>query len=444
MTRLLLALGILSAVTSESVAQNRPDDISITEFDPGFATRPTSSIEGPGIKIGERTTLHPVFGIESGVVSNVFYEEENTRTAGILRLLAQIGTASLSTKRLSPSYDSIEDDEASVQEYGSFQYRANVRLAYDLMLSGNEVVSDTGGLGVGALFKGMINPLGPWSFGFDENFTRMIRAANFETEANTNRDINLLRLLLLYHPSGRSLSGYLYYNNTIDIFEKDTQNFANRWQHRFGIHPMWRWLPQTMFFADISWGVSSGLGEEAEAQKVTSYPLRATVGVSTLLSLKTTLNIQAGYTNGFYASGPNFSAPVASAQLGYRYSPLGRLVLGYEYMHVDSINANFYRDHVATFRIAQGFSPVVLMVQPELHFRTYRGISLVEGPSERDDIIFAVVGGMHYNFRDWAMATINYRFATVVTDYMYTVDGSTFDDPGYVRHELLAGFRVAM
>lgn len=442
MTRLIAALGLLLALGGRSAAQTA-DDLTISEFDPGFAVRPTSSIEGPGIKIGQGTVLHPVFGLETGVVSNVFYEDTDERAAGILRILAQIGTASLSTKRLSPAASSIEDDEESAPDLGSFQYRANVRLAYDLMLSGNDTVSDTGGLGVGALFKGMVNPMGPWSFGFDENFTRLIRSANFETEANTNRDINLLRLFLLWHPQDRSIAGYLYYNNTIDVFERSEQSFADRWSHRIGIHPMWRWLPQTTVFADISQSVSTGLGSDADA-KVTSYPLTAKVGISTLLSLKTTLNVAAGYTNGFYEAGPSFSAPTFEAMLGYRYSPLGRLVLSYEYQHVDSINANFFRDHVAALRLAQGAGPVVLMVQPEVHFRTYRGISLVMGPPERDDVIFAVVGGVHYNFRDWMMATLDYRFTTVETDYRYMLDGSTQDDPGYARHELLAGFRVAM
>ena len=66
---------------------------------------------------------------------------------------------------------------------GSFQYRASLRLAYDLMLSGNDTVTSTGGLGAGATLRGMVNPMGTWSFGVDEDYTRLIRAANFETDA---------------------------------------------------------------------------------------------------------------------------------------------------------------------------------------------------------------------------------------------------------------------
>lgn len=447
MSRLILALGVLFALESIALAQS-PDDVSIIEFDPGYAVRPTSAVEGPGIKIGEGTVLRPVFGMETGVVSNVFYEEDEENPAGVLRLLFQIGTSSLSTERLSPM--SAEDGgDPAVEEVGDFQYKFNVRLAYDFLLSSNDTISDTGGLGVGSTFKGMVRPNGPWSFGFDENFNRLIRATNFETSTNTNRDINYLQLLMLYHPPGRSISGYLYYNNTIDIFESDTQKFADRWENRFGIHPMWRWLPQTQFFADVSIGIVDAFGEGDSSMstpdKVGSFPLKATVGISTLLNIKTTLNVQAGYTNGFYESGPNFSAPIFNARLGYRYAPKGRVSVGYDYIHQDSINANFYRDHVALLHLAQGTGPVTLMLRPEFRYRTYQGVTLVTSPdgTTRNDLIFQVIGGVHYNFRRWIATTLDYRFTAVDSDFQY-MSGPILDDPSYQRHDLLLGVRVAM
>ena len=45
-------------------------------------------VEGPGIKVGESTVLHPRIGLEGGVVSNVFYDDANEVSAPVLRLLA--------------------------------------------------------------------------------------------------------------------------------------------------------------------------------------------------------------------------------------------------------------------------------------------------------------------------------------------------------------------
>jgi hypothetical protein len=439
MNRIFASLALLLSVETIARADVSPNDISISTFDPENAVAPESAVEGPGVKIGEGTVLHPVFGMETGVVSNVFYTQNNPQAAGILRLLAQVGAGSLSSARLIPTEDN--DDNSARQ--GDFQYKTNVRASYDAMLSGDSAIQGTGGLGVGALFRGMVNPNGRWSFGFDEEFDRLIRAANFETDANTNRDINGIALTVLYHPNDSAFGGYLYYNNTIDIFEANTQNFADRIQHRLGIHPMWRWLPQTTVFADVSIGYFSGLGSGTD--KVTSYPFTAIGGIATLLSLKTTLNVQAGYTNGFYSSGPSFSAPTIGASLGYRYSPLGRVLLTYDWLYQDSVNANYYRDHVVRLWIQQLVNPFVIMVQPEIHFREYQGVDTVVmgAPPTRDDFIFSVIAGVHYNFRNWAAATLDYHFTDVSTNFRFAVDGM-INDPSYARHELLLGVRIAM
>jgi hypothetical protein len=395
-------------------------------------------VEGRGVKLGESTSLHPVVGLSTGVSSNVFYEDRDTNAAGVLRLIAQVGAGSLSGLRLAPA--SLDDDQAKNRQ--GFEYRAELRLAYDLMLSNNDTVQESGGLGVGATFRGMVNPLGTWTFGFNENFTRLIRAANFETDANTNRDINTLSLNVLFHPRARTLAVNGYYNNTLDIFERSEQSFADRWQHRFGLRPMWRWLPQTVVFADVSMGIFTGIGD---SMKVTSYPLSAIAGIATLLSAKTSLNLQSGYANGFYTAGPSYSGVTVGAQLGYKYSPLGRATLAYDLEYNDSVNANFYRDHVIRVNVEQLFNPFVMMIQPEVHFRRYEGtiVTGVGGETSRDDFIFAVVAGLHYNFRNSVAATLDYGFATVQTDFVY-MTGTGDDDPGFIRHQLLAGIRWAL
>jgi hypothetical protein len=438
MTRQFVTLGLLLALEATALAQS--PDLSISTFDPNQATAPIDMVEGRGVKIGEGTTLHPAFGAQTGVVSNVFYEETDTNAAGMLRLIAQVGAGSLSGLRLVPA-EVTPGSEG--EQKGSFEYRAELRVAYDFLLSSNDAVWEAGGLGIGATFRGMTNPTGTWSFGFNENFTRLIRAANFETDANTNRDINTLSLNLLYHPQGRSLAFNLYYNNTIDIFERSDQDFANRWMHRFGVRPMWRWLPETVVYADLSWGVTAGLG--SGAMKNTSYPLQAIAGIATLFTPKTTLNVHAGYVNGFYSAGPSYSSVTVGAQVGYRYTPLGRATLAYHLLYNDSVNANYYRDHVIQLNVEQLFPPFVFVAQPEVHFRKYDGTIVMGsgGETVRNDFIFALITGLHYNFRNSLAATLDYSFSTVQTDFEYMVDGIV-DDPGFARHQLLAGVRWAL
>ena len=164
MKRLLLTaagLGLVAALHAPASAQ------VAASFDAGDAVDPISMVEGPGVKVGEGTVLHPVFGVETGVVSNVFYEETNANPAGLLRLLAQVGAGSLGKPRLSTPgavdenpLTANENDarEGVITNEGAFQYRADLRLSYDFLLSGNDRVTAQGGLGVGAMFRGLVNP----------------------------------------------------------------------------------------------------------------------------------------------------------------------------------------------------------------------------------------------------------------------------------------------
>ncbi len=415
-------------------------------MDPGDALNPVSVVSGPGIKVGEGTVFHPSIGIETGVVSNVFYEDAGSITSGLFRILAEIGTGSLPDQRISIKAAGDDQEEATQQtltstQPGDFQYSANLYATWDQYLSTNDAVSAQGGLGGGLLLRGIVNPRRPLQFAFQEHFSRIIRSTNFESSEDTNRDVNDLVLQLNYRPSGRSLHGYLYYHNTIDVFESNNQQFANRLQNVLGLHLNWQWLPITRIFADVSAGYFTGIGD---SEKVNSYPVTFTTGIQTALTLNTTLNAHIGYTNGFYESGPSYSSILAGLMLGYRYSPLGRVTALYGYSHQDSINANFYRDHIVQATIEQYLVPFVVFARPELRVRQYDG-TIVMGTdgNVRNDVIVSGTVGMRYSFRDWIAGTLDYQLSIVQTDFKYNAGGGVIDDPSYVRHELLLGVRAA-
>ena len=416
-------------------------------LDPSSAVNPLSTIvSGAGIKVGDGTILRPQFGIETGVISNVFYQADQPVTAGLLRLLFEIGTGSLSGQRLTiqGAHDG-EDDAApqtvTAQNTGSFQYTADVYATWDQYLSTNDNVTAQGGLGGGLLLRGLVNPQHALQFGFQDHFSRVIRATNFESNTDTNRDVNDLGLRLNYVPIGRSLGGYLYYQNRIDVFEASEQQFANRLQNTVGLRINWQWLPLTRVFGDVSAGYFTGIGS---SDKVNSFPFAVLGGIQTALTLNTTVNAHIGYKNGFYSSGPSYSALAAGALFGFRYSPLGRITALYEYDHQDSINANFYRDHMFQVGLEQFLVPFVVFAQGELRLREYDG-TIVMGTTgnTRSDVIIGANVGMRYSFRDWLAGTLDYMLQDVQTDFRYDVGRGMISNPSFVRHELVLGVRAA-
>jgi hypothetical protein len=421
-----------------------------TWMDPSDAVSPIALVQGGGIKVGEGTVLQPQVGLQTGVVSNVFYQNTDVVTAGLLRLLIEVGTGSLPVQRLNPGsadQGTLEGPPAPVGptpalDAGDFQWSANAYLSWDQYLSTNDNVNAQGGLGGGLVLRGLVNPQRPLQFAVQEVFSRLIRPVNFESQADANRDINNVSLRLNYAPIGRSLTGYLYYQNTIDVFESSSQQFANRMLNQLGLHLDWQWLPLTVVFADVSGGYNTGIGS---SDKVTSTPLTAITGIETALTLNTTISAHVGYGNGFYSSGPSYSSVEGGLLLGYRYSPLGRITAQYSYSQSDSINANFYSEHLLAVTLEQYFAPFVLFARPELRLRTYQGTLVmdVNGSTTRDDTIVAVTAGMRYNFRGWLAATLDYNLQSDQTDFRYTVGRFANLDPSYVRHELMLGVRAA-
>lgn len=415
-------------------------------MDPGDALNPVALVRGAGIKIGEGTVFQPQLGIETGVVSNVFYESTGGVTAGLLRILAEVGTGSLPNQRLGvqSADDAVNPPGAQSTGYadvGDFQYSANLYASWDQYLSTDDRVNSQGGLAGGLLLRGIVNPQRPLQFAFQESFSRLIRATNFESHADDNRDINTLGFRLNYLPPGRSLGGFVYYLNTIDVFERDNLQFANRFLNQLGLQVGWQWLPLTRVFADVSIGYDTGIGS---SRKVNSTPLLASAGIQTALTLNTTLNAHVGYANGFYASGPSYSSVTGGVLFGYRYSPLGRVTATYDYIPTDSINANYYSEHLIQLTIEQYFAPFVVFARPELRLRSYQGtiVMATDGSTTRDDTIFAATAGIRYNFRDWIAGTLDYRIEDDQTDFRYMAAGA-IQDPSYVRHELLLGVRAA-
>jgi hypothetical protein len=416
-------------------------------LNPNVVVSPVTVVQGDGIKVTEGTSIYPQFGIETGFVSNVFYEKESPVGAGLLRIIAEVGAGSLSPQRrkqASTSLDAAEDEGelTKTEVAGDFQYSANLYAKWDQYLSDNNNVTDQGGLGLGAYFRGIVNPDKPLRFMVVESFDRVLRATNFESNEDTNRDINSLDLTLSYVPYGRSLSGFLKYTNRIDYFEDNDFQVSNRIQHLLALRVAWKFLPRTQAYAQVSEGVITSLGEDS--QKVTSYPLTAVVGINTALTVNTAISGRVGYTQGFYSEGPDYQAITGGALFDYRYSPLGRFRFMYDYIHQDSINANFYRDHAFQAWFEQKAGVFAVFVSPEVRLRRYQGVLGGGVNATRDDVILAASAGLRYQFKDWLVATAQYTLTVDQTDFVYMdPDSGTNFDPSYTRHELLAGLRLA-
>ncbi len=397
-------------------------------------------VEGGGVKVGEGTVIHPIIGIETGVVSNVFYESNNTNLVGLLKIIGELALGSLPAERMQASSE--QDDE--LRNFGDLAFRAWIHTEYNEYLSSNDNVQAQRDLGLQLSAQGIVFPKRTLQFAFSDDFRREIRPVNFESSEDVDRDINRIGLQLRYRPRNRTLHGSLQYTNVIDYFEDESQQFANRIQHSFGVTASWQWLPITRVYADASIGVFDGLG--SESTRPTSFPLRVNLGIASALTVKTSLNARVGFAKGFYETGPDFTNITTAIQFGYRFSPQARFAAAYTYDFEDSINANFYRDHAFKVRMEHRLDRFAFSAGAEVRLRQYRGIisEVMTTETDRNDLIFAAPLGAIYNFRNWIAATLDYQVQIVQTDFRYNPDmNDPLDDPSYVRQSLMLGVRAA-
>ncbi|HWM88451.1 MAG TPA: hypothetical protein VNO33_21495 [Kofleriaceae bacterium] len=391
-------------------------------------------VEGPGIKVGEATVLHPRVGLEAGVVSNVFYEDEGEVAAPIGRLLAGIDIAPAG-----------EDRVGEIGDTGArtIDFRAGTELQYTEYLSSNDRARDQRNLDAEAHANLVFFPQGNVAFGLSDKFERVGRPTNFESTRRLDRDVNHFKAEMIIQPRGHNISGGPRYENKIDYFESDESEFASRIQHILGAKVEWKFFPYTKAWLDGSIGFFDGLGDnnlEGMDYKVSSRPLRVQAGIDTILTEFTTVNAYAGYANGFYESGPSFSSVVGGLDFGWRYLPTGRMTLGYRYDVHDSINSNYYGEHHGKLGFQQGIRTFLLSGGVGARFRGYRGVSpLISAEEDRDDLIIEASFRAAWVLRDRFSVYADYALQVVETDFRT----EEMDDPSYMRHEAVLGLIAA-
>ncbi len=421
-------------------------------------------VSAAGVKVGEGTVLHPVAGAETGIVSNVFYEDTGGQTAGVLRVFGEIAIANVPEERRdadtrpewtpwrgnkNTTYDGpffrsdvVGDDETNAGAPPKLEFRAGARAFYEELLSGSGRVRAQRNLGINGNVHAHINPYGTVPVTLDYDLTRDIRPTNFESSEDLARWISNFRFGVRLQTGGRAIVPELRYTNRIDYFESTNSRFANRIQHNFGAKVNW-WLARfTQFYADASIGVFSGLGSDADGFKNSSLPLRLRIGTNTALTEKLSSHAYLGFGKGFYSAGQDFTNVLANIGLRYRINPFGRIGASYTYDFADSINANFYSEHRLEGRITQQIRRLLLTAKVGAYFRKYQGIPMDIGEPTRSDLIFATSGIGKYLVRDWLAITGTVQLVTDQTDFR-TMVGDTSDDPSYTRFEIFAGVAAA-
>jgi hypothetical protein len=389
-------------------------------------------IQGPGIKLGESTVVHPRTGAEAGFLSNVFYEEDDPIVAPIVRFLAGFDLQPSGIDRL-----------GAEERHRTIDFKLGAEVVYQEYVSGSDAVRSQRSLDADATGSITFNPDGAVALDLGDRFVRTARPTNFESSSQLTRDRNHFRAESRYQPGGRLLTFGLRYENVIDVFESDDSDFANRMHQTVGLNGKWKFFPYSQLWLDASLGFFGTIGEASEAAnyKIGSNPLRILAGIDTVLTEATTIKAYAGYADGFYESGPSFRSMVGGADFGWRYMPVGRLSVGYKYDVNDSINANYYGEHHIRAGIGQTLRRFLITLGTGVRFRGYRGVPMSVGGTNanRDDFIYEAGARIDFFAADRLSIYLDGGAQSVSTEFR-DLQG---DDPSFLRAEIVAGVVAA-
>lgn len=420
----------------------------VLALNPGTSFAQEALVEGPGVQLGEGSVFHPSVSLETGYVSNVFYQDEDPTASAVARLIAAFSIASQAHTpegEIEPAVETEGEEVVEPPPPSKVDFRFGGQLILLGYLTDNEAAREQSDLGVALDGDVVFLPHGDVSFRVTDEFVRDTRPRNFESTGNLNRDFNHFTTGFMVQPQGRTISAGIRYSNIIDRFESDGSAFANRLQHLIGLRGEWRLFPYTKFFVDASYGFFGSLGDEeldGAAFHSASNPLRIQAGVGTALTEVTTLRAYIGYANGFYDSGPNFSNAIGGAEFGYRYTEYGRFRLIADYNFADSLQANFFRDYSFLANLQQQFGLFVADLDAGVRIRAYRGISPAIGEPDRDDVIGFGAFRLAYLLRDWLAITGRLEGTIDSTDYTY-MPGPEAKSPEYKRLEAFLGVSAA-
>jgi hypothetical protein len=396
-------LGVLLATRVASAQQ----DVTI-----GYQGLPYKATgeNNTGVQVSDSVLLHAGIGVEAGYDTNVFYSSTNADGSSIIRVMpyAEITNAT----RMGPvSHELTFDARAGLQyrHYGSDN--ADVQRYSDAWMPNGGLSLSLGGAQFG--------------FGVADVFARIEDPPYAITGGGIqpgpiDRYNNQASIEGRWSPGGGRLTGLLRYTNMIDVYN-GLYDYANAVTNTLTLDLAWKWLPKTAVFLDVQQGYID-YTNDLNPDKVSSFPLRATVGLRGLLTEKTSAILSVGYANGFYSSGPSTNGFLGStfAELAFTVRPtqLSRVVIGARHDFLNSVISNFAYEETAYLSYVQQIAGRLgLDLSGRYAYLSYEGNLIDPTQPGRIDNLFQAGATLDYFIRNWVYLGVGYSVIDNSSNY---------------------------
>jgi hypothetical protein len=419
-----------------------------------WATRiPRAQSQGDGVRVGDRSTLHPGFALAIGGDTNLYRVRPSE---GIDRgaFLTPTGWVRIGNR---PIVNGRLDTPAKATP-SKFDYALDAAASYRQFMSGNPAVRAAGKFNgaLGAHFA--IFPGRRLTVTLDEKVARVGEPQNFEAarEFNFNRIDHSGRLGLIFRPGGGRLSLGVGGINRVLYFESASLTTGDRTVNGLDHETKWRFLDRTALVARYSYLYYYHFccAEAGSGRNEDSAQHRAVGGLTGQLGRRWTFDVLGGFGWGLYkddTNGPSHRNVLFNAALAFYPTRRTSLRVSAHRKFDDSLFGNYFTDLGGRFEVAHTFKiglslfGGVLASQrrfaglPQPGVET-QSIASYEGTAPgliRTDLIMAVHARLEQALGRLFAVGVSYDLLVDSTDFRVTYVNGWQDVGGYTRNVIM-------
>ncbi|MEE9385615.1 MAG: hypothetical protein V3V08_19570 [Nannocystaceae bacterium] len=301
--------------------------------------------DGPGIKVGGNSRVHPGFALGVGYDSNVF-STNAPRSVRDAMYLAPTGWIGVGNRRIRNGVlDSPVEASARLVDYN-----LSAIGGYRSYLTRRETVKDASRFNMSLRGRLVVAPARRFSLALNEDMSRLGEPRNFEAsrEYHFDRLHNSFSAHAIVRPATGRLSlrfgylnRYLYFmatdlstgDRTVNGFEHESKW---RFRDRSALVVRYQWL--WTFYLNCCAQPGTGRNEDSKAH-------RAWAGFVGQLGRRAEMEALVGYGYGRYefdVNGPNFSKPIGRLGISYFPTPRTRLQVRAQHSFQDALFGNYH------------------------------------------------------------------------------------------------------
>jgi hypothetical protein len=402
------------------------------------AGTPTVSPQN-GLLLSDGALLHAGVTAEGGYDSNVFYDDTpgNKYDSSLLRITP---------------FAEITNTARNGEVPSGLYFDARAALTYREYFSSDSNITTLRSFtpSLGATLEHNSN--GTLALSIMDSFSRVQDAPYTHAQVSNGmiiRDNNLAAAQLRLAPGGGRLQGVLRLVNIVDYFETAGLKPANSMSNELMLDVSWRWLPKTALYFQVRQGYIYYFNDSADlaaaggafalnnmAEKSSSFPLRAMLGLRGLITEKTSVALAVGYQNAFYSNGEStggfLGSTFAAGELVVMPILQTRITFGAKHEFQNSVIGNFLYDDGAYINASyQTPTRLVGSLWGSYDHKEYRGVPM----EPRLDNLVQAGAILDYYLKSWALIGVSYALARNTTDY---APAQGLSGANYTKHQIFA------